>query len=197
MQTALEISSASYAKEGSEFIAFLVPLARYESTLKALKTEHKKAVHFVRASRAVNEFAQITEQSSDDGEPKGSSGVPVLNVMRGAGLVECAIIVVRYFGGKLLGVGGLVRAYTNAALSVVNLANLVEFKPKEARDFCVPFANIERAKYLAKKHDIEIAGIFWEQNFAIIHAHASAENLAAFALQIESPRLENPTIKGK
>jgi len=77
-----------------------------------LKIEHPKARHIVYAYRELNEFNQIIENSSDDGEPKGSSGVPVLNVLRGEEFINVAILVVRYFGGIKLGIGGLVRAYT-------------------------------------------------------------------------------------
>ncbi|MGX3012253.1 YigZ family protein, partial [Helicobacter sp. 23-1044] len=131
MKTIKSLCIAEYEKDGSKFLAHLAPAKGAEQLLSELQEKHKKAVHFVRASRAVNEFRQIIENSSDDGEPKGSSGVPVLNVLRGRELVECACIVVRYFGGKLLGIGGLVRAYSNATLLAVenakNCGAIVDF----------------------------------------------------------------------
>jgi len=68
-----------------------------------LRESHPKARHIVYAYRELNEFEQIVENSSDDGEPKGSSGVPVLNVLRGEDFINVAILVVRYFGGIKLG----------------------------------------------------------------------------------------------
>ncbi len=68
-----------------------------------LKKEHPKAVHFVYAYRTLNEYNQIIEDKSDDGEPKGTSGIPSLNVLRGYDLVNTAVITVRYFGGTKLG----------------------------------------------------------------------------------------------
>ena len=98
----------------SKFIAYLLPYNRYQKTLEELKQEHPKARHFVVAYRYLNEYGQIVEYSSDDGEPKGTSGKPTLMVIQGADLINSAIITIRYFGGTKLGTGGLVRAYSDA-----------------------------------------------------------------------------------
>lgn len=92
----------------SKFIAHLVPFTIYEQTLQHLKQQHPKARHFVTAFRYLNEFEQIVESSSDDGEPKGTSGKPSLMVLQGKEIINTAVIVVRYFGGTKLGTGGLV-----------------------------------------------------------------------------------------
>ena len=76
------------------------------------------------ATRHLNEFKQILESFDDDGEPKGSSGMPSLNVLRGENLIDIGVIVVRYFGGTLLGVGGLVRAYTNAIKDAIRFCKI-------------------------------------------------------------------------
>lgn len=146
-----------YECKGSKFLSVLVPLAAFEPTLEALKSMHPKAVHFVYAFRAYRE-GQILERSSDDGEPKGSSGVPVLNVLRGAELVDCAVIVVRYFGGTLLGVGGLVRAYTRAAqLALESMQeHIVPFCLLESVQIMVGYAALRGVEYHAKRLGIEI-----------------------------------------
>lgn len=72
-----------------------------------LKAEHPKAAHVVWALRERNGYGQIVENQSDDGEPKGTSGQPSLNALRGAQLVNAGALIVRYFGGIKLGTGGL------------------------------------------------------------------------------------------
>ncbi len=103
--------SHTYEINKSKFICVLCPFQNFEETLEQLKSQHPKGRHFVYAYRHFNEFGQIVENQSDDGEPKGSSGPPTLSVLRGEELIETAAIIVRYFGGVKLGVGGLVRAY--------------------------------------------------------------------------------------
>lgn len=180
MQQVDKLFIAKHCKDNSTFIAYLMPYNIYEATLEELREEHKKAVHFVRASRILNEYKQIVESSSDDGEPKGSSGVPVLNVMRGSELVESAIIVVRYFGGKLLGVGGLVRAYSKAALKVLEIADLLPYEPLEQAKLEISFSKIEHAKYLSKKLNIKISNISFENSSATLMLEGKIEALLEF-----------------
>ena len=78
--------------------------------------------------RYINEFDQIVENQTDDGEPKGSAGKPSLDVLRGAELVNTALITVRYFGGIKLGIGGMVRAYGGAVNEVISQSNLVKYE---------------------------------------------------------------------
>ena len=108
----------------SRFLAVLVPINRFEATLEQLRTDHRKANHHVTAFRSMREDNRIEEGAKDDGEPTGTSGMPVLKTMIGAGLVDCGLIVVRYFGGIKLGAGGLSRAYSGAARRVIDTASL-------------------------------------------------------------------------
>ncbi|PHQ65059.1 MAG: YigZ family protein [Sulfurimonas sp.] len=112
----------------SKFIAYLTPYSDFQKTLNILKKEHPKARHFVVAYRYLNEFNQIVEYSSDDGEPKGTSGKPSLFVLQGSTMINCSVIIVRYFGGTKLGTGGLVRAYSDAVNLVIKQAELLEYK---------------------------------------------------------------------
>lgn len=143
--------------KGSKFLSILLPFSAFEPALQALKSAHPKAVHFIYAYR-VYQAGQIVERSSDDGEPKGSSGVPVLNVLRGAELVDCAVIVVRYFGGSLLGVGGLVRAYTKSAQLACEAKRdcIVAFCLLESRQIIVEYGSLRALEYHAKKLGVEI-----------------------------------------
>lgn len=76
------------------------------------------------AFRAISDDGRIIESAKDDGEPSGTSGMPILKAMQGARLVEAGIVVVRYFGGTKLGTGGLARAYSAAARAAIERADL-------------------------------------------------------------------------
>ena len=148
----------------SKFIATLAPFKDFESLNKALRDEHPKAAHVVWAYRYLNEFGQIVENSSDDGEPKGSSAPALLSALRGAELVDTCALVVRYFGGIKLGIGGLVRAYgasvNEAIKSAKDMGVLEFFEKKESLKVFVPFALISRCEHFAKTQNIEFSQEF-------------------------------------
>ncbi|MEM1044874.1 MAG: YigZ family protein [Pseudomonadota bacterium] len=122
--TVLTETHALLEEKKSRFLAFLVPYARFEDTLTQLKADHRKANHHVTAFRRVLPDDRIEESAKDDGEPGGTSGMPVLKTLIGADLVDAGIIVVRYFGGTKLGTGGLARAYSGAAAAAIDAARL-------------------------------------------------------------------------
>ena len=148
----------------SKFIATLAPFKDFESLNKALRDEHPKAAHVVWAYRYLNEFGQIVENSSDDGEPKGSSAPALLAALRGAELVDTCALVVRYFGGIKLGIGGLVRAYGASANEAIKSAKdmgvLEFFEKKESLKVFVPFALISRCEHFAKTQNINFSQEF-------------------------------------
>ena len=105
----------------SRFIAYKLDLTNLEqvkNTLHELKKEHKKARHICYAY--VFKGDVVSEKCSDDGEPGGTAGYPILNVIKKKNLNNVMVAVVRYFGGIKLGAGGLTRAYTKAAAGVLN-----------------------------------------------------------------------------
>lgn len=89
--------------------------------LENIKKEHKKARHICYAYVYNREV--VSEKCSDDGEPKGTAGYPILNVIKKNGATNCLVVVVRYFGGILLGAGGLTRAYTKTSAGLFNQKN--------------------------------------------------------------------------
>ncbi|MGM9873655.1 MAG: IMPACT family protein [Bacilli bacterium] len=109
---------------GSKFIAILFPLEDekiFKEYLEIIKKEYKKARHYVYAYRTKN-----ASKSNDDGEPKGTAGRPILEVLYKKDLIDCAIVVIRYFGGTKLGAGRLLRTYVASASSVIEKADLIE-----------------------------------------------------------------------
>ncbi len=142
-----KIYTETHEVKQSKFIAYLLPYKLFQQTLLTLKEEHHKARHFVVAYRYFNEFNQIIESSSDDGEPKGTSGKPSLMVLQGAKMIESAVIIVRYFGGTKLGTGGLVRAYSEAVNIVIESASLLEYKEMLEEKISLEYANIRQIEY--------------------------------------------------
>jgi uncharacterized YigZ family protein len=163
----------------SKFITYLTPYAEFEKTLADLKKEHPKARHFVLASRCLNEFKQIIESSSDDGEPKGTSGKPSLMVLQGANMINTAVIIVRYFGGTKLGTGGLVRAYSDAVNEVVSLSELLEYKQEIGKEIKLSYANIGKIEYLCLEYDIAIIDKVFEDS-VIFKVKSTKKNLEDF-----------------
>ena len=119
---------AELEEKKSRFLAFLVPIEQFDARLEALRVEHRKANHHVTAFRRIYDDDHIEEGAKDDGEPAGTSGMPMLKVLIGRGLINCGVIVVRYFGGTKLGAGGLARAYSGAASRAIDQANLIPWE---------------------------------------------------------------------
>ena len=114
--------SAETEEKKSRFLAFVVPHAQFAERLAELRAEHPKANHHVTAFRAMRPDGRIEEGAKDDGEPSGTSGMPILRLLIGEGLVDVGAIVVRYFGGTKLGTGGLARAYPGAVKAALAAA---------------------------------------------------------------------------
>jgi len=141
----------------SKFIAHLTPYAEYETLLQKLKQLHPKARHYVTAYRYLNEYEQIVEYSSDDGEPTGTSGKPSLMVLQGQKLINTGVIIVRYFGGTKLGTGGLVRAYSDAVNLVIEQAELYEYKKELIKNIVFDYSDGRFIDYECKEFDITIS----------------------------------------
>lgn len=156
MKIVKDTYEASQEIKKSIFLSFLTPFEVFHELNQKLKLKHPKAVHIVWAYRHLNEFNQIVENSSDDGEPKGTSGPPILNVMRGVELVNSAILVVRYFGGIKLGTGGLVRAYGSSAKIVIDESKLYEYEFKEKLSFLSDYNLVGKIEYFLNKESISL-----------------------------------------
>ncbi len=122
-------AQAQFIERRSRFIGYITPVCTEEEALAFIaqkREQHWDASH--------NVFAYLLRQGnlcrfSDDGEPSGTAGKPVLDVISGRGLTDVAVVVTRYFGGVLLGTGGLTRAYGQGARAAVEAAQLLEMHP--------------------------------------------------------------------
>jgi len=162
MKTIGKTYSSETEVKRSKFLSFLVEIDQFESMRKDLQAKHPKANHIVWAYRKINEYDQIVEESSDDGEPKGCAGKPVLHVMQGYDLIGCAILIVRYFGGIKLGTGGMARAYSEAAKVVVDVAELLIYEKEKQLSFFTDYGALRKWDYLVS--DLNLAKIDREFN---------------------------------
>lgn len=128
LYTVEKLFSAELEEKQSRFIAHLLPIADFQAELADLRASHPKASHHVTAFREISQTDQIRENAKDDGEPAGTSGMPVLKTLMGADLINVGMIVTRYFGGTKLGTGGLARAYAGASNLAIQGASIVEWK---------------------------------------------------------------------
>ena len=151
MQSIEKSATSTTEVNRSKFITHLVPISEYKGLQEILKKEHPKSNHVVYALRYLNEFDQIVENSSDDGEPKGCAGTPTLNVLRGTKLINCAVLVIRYFGGIKLGTGGMARAYALAVKSVLNEAILVPYEKEIVYSYTCSYNEVNRTLYKLKQ----------------------------------------------
>ncbi|MES2829396.1 MAG: YigZ family protein [Bacteroidota bacterium] len=133
-------ATSVFKDKGSKFISYAYPISS-ESQLKdiilALRAEHVKARHFCWAMRITPDRSIFKIQ--DDGEPSGTGGRPILNALLSADITNVVIIVVRYFGGTLLGVPGLINAYRTAAAEAIIAAEVIEKTIDDIYKLSFPF----------------------------------------------------------
>jgi len=155
----------------SKFITYITSYDKFDETMKRLRNEHPKARHFVYAYRYLNDFDQVVENSSDDGEPKGTSGKPSLSVLSGADIINTGVIIIRYFGGVKLGTGGLVKAYSDAVNLVLQSSRLKEFVKLEYKKLIVEYPELSQIEYLISKYNITIRDkVFTEKILLVLES---------------------------
>lgn len=144
----------------SRFIATLAPVFSAEEArafIARIKKEFADATHNVPAY-IIGGGNTVTEFCSDDGEPSGTAGKPALAVLRGSGLGDAAVVVTRYFGGTLLGTGGLVKAYTESTQLVVNAVERGRRVQVHVAMAAIPYNLLERVRLVVKRNHGEILG---------------------------------------
>ena len=161
--------TAEVEEKKSRFIAnlfYVESVEEAENCLKQIKKKYYDARHNCYAYVVKEE--SIIKKSSDDGEPSGTAGSPILNVIERNNLCNVIIIVTRYFGEILLGTGGLVRAYTEAATNAVNQAKIVEQEKGLEVEFELSYSDIEKFKYYCNLKNIKIVNITYTENVKIV-----------------------------
>lgn len=149
-----DFAHASFTEKKSEFIGYAARVESEEqakSFIERIHREHSDATH--------NCYAYLLKDSglsrfSDDGEPGGTAGMPMLEVIKREGVCDVCIVVTRYFGGILLGAGGLVRAYAKGAKIALDAAGKAVFVPYTAFDTEVDYASYEKIMHELPKYGV-------------------------------------------
>jgi uncharacterized YigZ family protein len=144
----------------SRFIATLAPVFNTDEArafIKRIRAEFFEATHNVPAY-IIGGGNNVTDYCSDDGEPQGTAGRPALSVLRGSGLGDVVIVITRYFGGTLLGTGGLVKAYTESTQMVVKAVPRAQKMQVHIAMLVLPYNLLERIRLLTRRHNGNILG---------------------------------------
>ena len=167
--TILTDEIAEIVEKKSKFIANIYhveTIEEAEEKIKLIKKQYHDARHNCVAYR-VAENSQIVEKSSDDGEPSGTAGGPMLNILQKSNLCNVVVVVTRYFGGILLGTGGLVRAYSDATQKVIE--KCIKVYKVEGIEFEIKldYSNLEIFKYYCKNNEIKITNIEYGEDIVL------------------------------
>lgn len=159
--TIKEAVKAEVTEKKSKFIANFFPVQNEEEAekmIKELKKKYHDARHNCTAYR-IQEDNQVIEKASDDGEPSGTAGLPMLNILQKNNLCNVLVVVTRYFGGILLGTGGLVRAYSDSLLKAIEKGELVEICKGTQMQVIVEYSEFDRFQYYCKNNNILITNV--------------------------------------
>lgn len=191
----------------SKFICNLIKIETQqeaEEQIKIIKKKYYDARHNCVAYR-VQENDGIFEKASDDGEPSGTAGGPMLNILQKNNLCNVLVVVTRYFGGVLLGTGGLVRAYSESTLNAIDLADKIEKCIGLEFQVTLDYNNFESFKYYCRKNRINIINIEYtdiiickiqleEEKKAILVKDFETKNINLMELKFLSKKIINKSI---
>lgn len=127
-----------------------------QNRIKEIKKKYYDAKHHCFAYISIDEDGKILEKFSDDGEPSGTAGAPMLAILKGKDLCNILVVVTRYFGGILLGTGGLVRAYSDVTNNTLENSKLIQMQKGKVAKIIMSYADVEDVKYYAKINNINI-----------------------------------------
>lgn len=184
-------TDAIVTEKKSKFIANLIYVQNKkeaEEKIKKIKKKYFDARHNCSAYRVIEDGA-IYEKSSDDGEPSGTAGAPMLSILQKNNLCNVLVVVTRYFGGILLGTGGLVRCYSQSTIDAIDKS--VKLKMCEGTEYEVKikYEEIENFKYFCNKRDISIINIDYGENI-ICNIELENENKENFIEDIQEQKVK-------
>lgn len=189
-QTIEKQETFELTEKKSKFIANLIYVKskqEAEQKIKEYKKEFYTARHNCFAYRVL-EDSGIYERFSDDGEPSGTAGAPMLNILQKNNLANILIVVTRYFGGILLGTGGLVRAYSDALLEALEKTSKVKMVSGLELEVTLSYNNFENFKYYCKNHEINIISTNYNENI-VCKIDMKLEKKVEFDRDYENKRL--------
>lgn len=161
-------SKDEFIEKKSRFIGYVKPVRTQEEAtdfINAIKSKHWDATHNVSAYVLRDNNIQ---RSSDDGEPSGTAGVPTLDVLLKAGIVDTCVVVTRYFGGTLLGAGGLIRAYSRASKIAVDAGHIITMAPCKIISVSVDYSFYDRLNILLNEFSANIENSEFTDSVTVI-----------------------------
>ena len=182
-----------YVINKSRFIGHACPCQTEEQALaflKRIREEYRDATHNCYAY-VIGENAGIMRYS-DDGEPGGTAGMPIIEVMKNRGVVNACVVVTRYFGGVLLGAGGLVRAYTQGAVTAIDACGIGVMYPTARYMMDVPYPMLSRVEYFLKSAPVIVEDKDFSDviTLTLLVKCADEDKLLADLTQLSEGRLE-------
>ena len=173
----IEAESQGYFKDkGSKFLAFLYPV-KSEDEIKQIilqiKKEHHSARHHCYAWRLGTD--NITWRANDDGEPSSTAGKPILGQLQSFEITQALLVVVRYFGGTLLGVSGLINAYRNAAADALNNAHIIERIIEDEYFLDFTYNELNDVMLIIKQENLTIIKTWFEEKCRILFSVRKSE----------------------
>ena len=153
-----ENASYEIVEKKSKFIGnvfYIETREEAENIIKEQKKKYHDARHNCWAFRVIDD-GNIIEKSSDDGEPSGTAGAPMLNILSKEDIVNTLVVVTRYFGGILLGTGGLVKAYSETTKSALEKAQITKIDDGYIYNVEIKYSDLDSFKYFIKNNEINI-----------------------------------------
>lgn len=169
-KTIMQNETFELVEKKSKFIANFIYIKSKEDAeikIKEYKKKYFDARHNCYAYRVL-ENENIYEKSSDDGEPSGTAGAPMLNILQKNNLCNVLIIVTRYFGGILLGTGGLVRCYSGATIGAIEKSKPIEIELGIELEVNVEYSDFQNIQYYFQKNNINIIESKYEENITCL-----------------------------
>ena len=181
-------SKDEFVEKKSRFIGYVKPVKTQEEAtnfINSIKSKHWDATHNVSAFVLRENNIQ---RSSDDGEPSGTAGVPTLDVLLKENLVDVCVVVTRYFGGTLLGAGGLIRAYSHSSKIAVEAGHIITMAPCKVLSVSVDYSFYDRLNILLSEFNANIENSEFTDNVTV--TFSVRENTVPF-LQDKHTQLSN------
>ena len=160
-------SKDEFVEKKSRFIGYVKPVKTQEEAtnfINSIKSKHWDATHNVSAFVLRENNIQ---RSSDDGEPSGTAGVPTLDVLLKENLVDVCVVVTRYFGGTLLGAGGLIRAYSHSSKIAVEAGHIITMAPCKVLSVSVDYSFYDRLNILLSEFNSNIENSEFTDNVTV------------------------------
>ena len=166
-KTVLKDGISEFIEKKSRFISYVYPMTEedeIQKKLEELRKKHYDSTHVVFAYKITKNNIQ---RFSDDGEPQGTAGVPVLDVILKSELTDVLVVVVRYFGGTLLGAGGLVRAYSKSASLGIEEAKIITMCECVNFEIECPYNALGKVQYVLNEIGAIKSDILYEENITL------------------------------